>query len=432
MRTALRFLLLMLVLAGGVGSAEPWPQFRGDAQHTGGAGYGAPSLLLHWSASVGDANDGLAAAASVYSTDANGKVYAVNGTTGQRAWAVDTHESSGGGVAADDAKVYVGTSGAVYAIKSDTGAIVWETAVNGTRRSTPAVSGDVVYVGSIDGVYALGTDGGKVLWRSEIPGGGVLDSSPCLANNTLFVQSNSGRAIAIDAATGRVVWSRQVWTGQVSPASQDGVVYVAGADPQGKHPALYALNGSTGEVRWMAGASSRIADSVLAGPDGIYFGEENGVFHKLDFSGHEVWNYSGPASGPFAPAISGMDVYLAYAPWQVSFPGSGAGGSMVPSSGRFGLFVLDARSGAVVASFVDRTLGFHAPILMGNRLFAVGGDKLLYAFGDGSGRGDQLGDGGRPPDSNLVSNPRPAPSAGSTWVLGALCMGLFWARKTSG
>jgi len=97
------------------------------------------------------------------------------------------------------------------------------------------VDGNVLYIGAESDLIALATDAREELWRFQ--SGGIIHSSPSLADNIIYVGSDDGNLYALDADSGAVLW--EFPTGdkiESSPAVADGVVYVGSYD--GK---LYAI-----------------------------------------------------------------------------------------------------------------------------------------------------------------------------------------------
>jgi hypothetical protein len=131
-----------------------------------------------------------------------------------------------------DGIVYVGSlDGKVYALNATTGALVWNFTTGWEVFSSPAIASGVVYVGSEDGnVYALGAVTGALVWNYTT-GAGVY-SSPAVAGGVVYVGSQEDRNVyALDAVTGALVWKYttgdMVWS---SPAVVNGVVYVGSDD----------------------------------------------------------------------------------------------------------------------------------------------------------------------------------------------------------
>jgi outer membrane protein assembly factor BamB len=123
--------------------------------------------------------------------------------------------------------VYIGSDdGKVYALNSSTGALKWNYATGDIIRSSPAVSGGVVYIGSFDSnVYALDADTGALKWNYVT--GGWVESSPAVSDGVVYVGSYDKNIYALDARTGALKWNYVAWAYvAASPAVSGDVVYV--------------------------------------------------------------------------------------------------------------------------------------------------------------------------------------------------------------
>ncbi|MCU1384611.1 MAG: hypothetical protein JWL71_3308 [Acidobacteria bacterium] len=142
----------------------------------------------------------------------------------------------------------------------------------------PAVAGGRVYVGSQNGtVYSLDAASGCVVWTFAAQGGvrasisigplrGVAASSPRAPRYAAYFSDQKGFVYAVDAATGRPLWTRKIddhplvrLTG--SPALYRDRLYVptSSYEEGGKPPgyacctfrgAIVALDAGTGEIVW--------------------------------------------------------------------------------------------------------------------------------------------------------------------------------------
>ena len=69
---------------------------------------------------------------------------------------------------------------------------------------TPWVAGDTVYVVDTRGqVMALARTDGKTRWTTQLPDSKTW-SGPVLAGGSLWLVSNKGQLVSVDAATGRL------------------------------------------------------------------------------------------------------------------------------------------------------------------------------------------------------------------------------------
>jgi outer membrane protein assembly factor BamB len=140
-----------------------------------------------------------------------------------------------------------------YASAEDTGAWLLE---------TPAVAGDRIYAASSSSaVLALDAATGNLLWRRVVGQAGRTLSAPFADEDRVYVGAYDG-LYALDLAGGQEVWSmpteRRI---QARPMVADGVVYAAGRDHH-----LYALLAATGRRLWQVRTEHRMeASPVVAG-----------------------------------------------------------------------------------------------------------------------------------------------------------------------
>lgn len=102
----------------------------------------------------------------------------------------------------DGGVVYaVGHSGRMVATNAKTGERVWSINVPGLHA--PAVAGDMLYVVDTGGqLMAITRRDGKVLWTTKLPGANTW-AGPVLAGGKLWLASDKGTLVGVDAATGK-------------------------------------------------------------------------------------------------------------------------------------------------------------------------------------------------------------------------------------
>jgi outer membrane protein assembly factor BamB len=192
----------------------------------------------------------------LYVGDWDGRIWALDARTGRTIWRYRTRGPIKGGAAISDGRLYVGSyDGHVYCIGAQKGRLIWKAKAQSRLYghtqfySTPAVAYGRVYIGGTDGrVYSFGATSGKIRWSHGT--GNYVYASPAIWNGTVLVGSYSKRFFAFDAATGDVKWSYRV----TSPISGSAVVignlvYFAtlGKKTNGR---TYALNARTGKLVW--------------------------------------------------------------------------------------------------------------------------------------------------------------------------------------
>lgn len=160
----------------------------------------------------------------------------------------------------------------LLALYASNGTERWFFRTGGPVAASPLLTGIIVVVPSRDGVvYAVSVADGTERWRADVDAG---VSSPAIWGDTIFVGGSvfggPAHLTALDRGTGAVRW-RFVPNGpvQASPVAADGKVFLSTNSDRGT---VYALNATTGRVVW----SYRPAppDYILASPaisDGTLF-----------------------------------------------------------------------------------------------------------------------------------------------------------------
>jgi PQQ-like domain len=118
--------------------------------------------------------------------------------------------------AADGQTTYVAAwDGAVQAV-GESGRRLWWTATAALPLTTPVVSGGRVLVGTIGGAEALDAGTGKVLWTAPISSGVVVAPLP-VSGGVLVVDRTLHRLHRLDARTGHAGWEVQLGAPVLAP-----------------------------------------------------------------------------------------------------------------------------------------------------------------------------------------------------------------------
>jgi outer membrane protein assembly factor BamB len=127
----------------------------------------------------------------------------------------------------------------------------WSASIGGAQPKlrlglAPATDGQHVYLAGPKGtVQALDAASGKLLWRREVKL--ALAGGPGVGGGLVLVGSADGDVLALDAATGKDRWRVRVNTEILSaPVVGNGVVVLHTVDGH-----LYGLNAANGEQRWV-------------------------------------------------------------------------------------------------------------------------------------------------------------------------------------
>ena len=128
--------------------------------------------------------------------------------------------------------------------------IGWEVDLPGVALGTPAVVNGLIFVSTDGGeIVALEANSGDTKWRRDI--GSPSDSAPAVAGDLVYIGTRDHRVLALDRVTGQPVWERDV--GNIvlgSPIVADGSLYIGSTNGE-----LTALDAATGTPRWSADAN---------------------------------------------------------------------------------------------------------------------------------------------------------------------------------
>jgi len=196
---------------------------------------------------------------------------------------------------------------------------------------------------------------------------------PVLAGGRLFLGTNHGLVLAVDAPTGRIAWHRQ-FAGCVaaSPAVGNGVVYIGFMDPppcRGSAPSfLAALDARTGRMLWRFRAGV-IETSPLLVHGRVYFGSWDHRVYALEArTGRLDWSFSTGDKVKGGVAFARRTIFAG------SYDGY--------------LYALDARSGRLRWTAGGGGLGglYATPSVAHGRVFVGSTNDRVYAFSltDGS------------------------------------------------
>ena len=270
---------------------------------------------------------------AVYFGTRDGEFFAIDAATGRERWTFATgplvawpwgHESGDVYTSSptfDQGTVFFGAGdGRVYALNAATGKEKWHAQTDGRVRASPAVDASRVYVGSADGrVYAFDRATGATKWRFETEGVKLrsgdfgfdrrtVQSSPAVANGTVFVGARDGWIYAIDAEKGSEKWrfDHKVSWINTSPAVVDGVVYAGSSDAQ----FVQALDAATGKELWRTKTGVTWSSPGIAG-DMIYVGDGAGRVNAIDRKSGELrWSFRTGSTVYSSPTPSGDLVFV--------------------------------------------------------------------------------------------------------------------------
>lgn len=211
---------------------------------------------------------------SLYLGGMDGKIYAVNATTGLGKWATELEPLPAGGwfqpssfaaiystPAVDGSMVFAGSylltgsaeRGRIFGLNAETGAIVWTYPVRGTLNANVigsiAAADGIVYAGTTDNkIYALDATTGDLKWKAPFTTGNQVWAGPVVSGGVVYAGSFDKKLYALDAVTGAEKWPQPYETDGAITSSAlvyNGTIYVGSYN---RH--FYALNAADGSLKW--------------------------------------------------------------------------------------------------------------------------------------------------------------------------------------
>ena len=126
---------------------------------------------------------------------------------------------------------------------------------SGAIASTPLVLGDRIYLQTLrSNVYALDASSGRVVWSRRVSRKSGGPNGLAAEEGRLYGSTDT-TVFALDARNGGIVWARTLTTARrpidLAPGVSSGLVVTSTTAPYpGAEGVLYALDAKTGRVRW--------------------------------------------------------------------------------------------------------------------------------------------------------------------------------------
>jgi outer membrane protein assembly factor BamB len=268
----------------------------------------------------------------IYAAGSKGEVIKLSASSGKQEWRVNLGEAITGGVGVGANLVLIGTKSGYVVAYDLNGKMLWKAkvssqvlsapkvdfgvvvvrcgdsriyglnAVDGSRkwiyeRATPPLSlkssagvvldGGAAYAGFAGGkLISLRVEDGKVLWEvsvaqpkgtTEIERIADITSLPVVDGPLVYAVAYQGKVAAVDRATGRIAWSRDI-SSYTGLSAEDARVFVSHTTS-----AVYALDFSTGKTYWRQGdLRQRRITAPLPMGNMIAIGDVEGYIHLLN------------------------------------------------------------------------------------------------------------------------------------------------------
>jgi len=144
---------------------------------------------------------------------------------------------------------------------------------------SPILVGNRLYVQDIDArVYAIDERNGKIIWKNRV--GRLNASAPAYHDGRLFVVNlDPGQAVALRARDGKVLWRRPLpGRSESSPLVYKGKLVIFGCECG----SVYALRARDGKVVWEVKTAGAVKGALAKGKDNVYGGNYAGEYFAID------------------------------------------------------------------------------------------------------------------------------------------------------
>jgi outer membrane protein assembly factor BamB len=199
--------------------------------------------------------------------------------------------------------VYFGSGdGYVYALDAATGALKWKFQTGDVVHASPAIAGGTLFIGSWDSYfYAIDAVSGKLKWRfktgvdPDIHNQVGIQSSAAVADGTVYFGCRDSHLYALDAMTGRQKWSFSTKSSWVisSPAILNGRVYFATSDSD----LFYALDAASGKEIFSLKFHFPFFSSPAIAGNTLYIGSHDGKLTAINLTTQaRTWDFQTDAS----------------------------------------------------------------------------------------------------------------------------------------
>ncbi|HEU0024301.1 MAG TPA: PQQ-binding-like beta-propeller repeat protein [Thermoleophilaceae bacterium] len=374
---------------------RPWPTYGYDAGRSHISPYDhRPQYRRLWSIDAHDTIEFPPAVGygRVYVAQQKGLFFAVDAETGKVDWKKSLRRCAAASPTLGDGVVYqsymhpveclqgqAGANGFVVAWDADTGRERWRFN-SAPIESSPLLRNGRLYVGSWDhNVYALNAKTGRKIWSFQADD--EVNTSASYWRRTIYIASDGGTLYALNSRTGKLRWSAQSNSQfgsreffYATPTVAYGRVYLGNTDGT-----MYVFGARSGKLLWARPLGSYIYGAAAVANRRVFVGTYDGKFYALDAAtGDTIWQIDAPGAVHAAPTVMSGLVYYA----TCSSCGSEAQRSV--KQGPDGTFAVRASNGRRVWSFPG---GKYAnPVVADEDRVYVTGRAQQFAFEERSAR----------------------------------------------
>ncbi len=270
-------------------------------------------------------------------------MYALDAKTGKKLW---VHHFPGEAMPTavyDEGFLYIGTGdGHLYKLDAVTGKLILSTDLGSfVSMSSPVLAGDYLYLGGTDPnyFYAVNKKTGAIAWKMTIPklvATGIGDCTPAYADGLVIQEAtvNTGDRkkpvanvlLALNAASGKIIWQRKLGRGPVPPAMKTATPMIAGDKVLEGSPVTgdyYAFDLKTGRTLWQMHLGAQIRAGAAVADGVAYVPYKSGDIAAIKVADGTLLGkkHLGGSFGPSSPVIVGGTLYVSNVyGWLIAIP----------------------------------------------------------------------------------------------------------------
>lgn len=203
----------------------------------------------------------------------------------------------------DDLRVYVPLRDASFAaLTRETGTTEWTQPLQVV--AAPAADNQRVYLATADSIRALDATSGRELWSTAIAT--AVTAPLTLDSEWLLAAVEPGEILALRRSDGTITWRRPVGARTLFPAasSGDGALYLSLSDNR-----VVALELATGELLWEQRLPGVISEPAAA-RDRVFVGSTDNVLYAFQRNGTLAWKWRN-GGDVIGVAVDNDAVYIA-------------------------------------------------------------------------------------------------------------------------
>ena len=284
--------------------------------------------------------------------------------------------------------VYIGSrDGKIYALNATTGEKQWEYQTGNWVDSSPVVVDNVVYAGSNDGnVYALDAGTGRKIWSYNTHYATV--SSVAVAGGMVYFGSDDFRVYGLNASTGN-------YSGRIKQAARSIFAFSRQRHTlcRFNRRLFYSFNANSGRLRLRFPRAAIDSSPVIVGTN-VYFVATDGYLLEMDGKARtwpgeyfilNIWTQAAIwGSAPNPPSINGVSREKHLGLINNSSPA--IANNVLFAGTTINLVAINIRNGSKIWSFKTGGQVISSPAVAGNTAFIGSNDGNVYAVDAVSGK----------------------------------------------